>query len=377
MNRNEISEIRRRLNPEKNNITCIRGCYVNSRGEIISKFNRELISMPQEEAEKYLALFKRVLSGTLGKNLVDVVFEPYQVMDSPEHKALMQLRETQLKDDEKVDDFFAGIIGALRMEGNYLILMLHDAYDVPYKGRDDVKIDDASEEMFSYILCAICPVKPSKPALSYRAEDQLFRNREQDWIASAPDIGFMFPAFDGRASNIYSVLYYNRDINQTHDELVASIFNADMPMTCAVQRDTFNSVLENSLEDDLSYDVIQTVNEQLCELIEERKSDKNAETPTVSKREMVAMLENCGVPERRLEAFEEQYDEQFGAAADITAASIADSRQFTVRTPDVMIKVAPDHSDLIETRIIDGTRYILIRAEDGVAVNGVNISIAD
>jgi hypothetical protein len=377
MNKNEISEIRRRLNPEKNNITCIRGCYVNTRGEIISTFNRQLLSMPQEEAEKYMAIFKRALSGTPGKNLMDVVFEPYQVMDSPEHKALMELRDTRLLDDAKVDDFFAGIIGSVRMEDNYLILMLHDTYDVPFKGRDDVKMDDASEEVFSYILCAICPVKPTKPALSYSAQEQLFRNREQDWIVSAPDVGFMFPAFDDRASNIYTVLYYNRDTSQPHDELVASIFNTDMPMPAIVQKETFQSVLENALEDELSYEVVQTVNEQLCELIEERKNDKDARPLTVSKREMVAMLENCGVAEDRLEAFEERYDEEFGQAVDLTAASIADSRQFQVRTPDVTIKVNPNRSDLIETRMIDGTRYILIRADDGVEVNGVNISITE
>ena len=377
MNRNEISEIRRRLNPEKNNITCIRGCYVNTRGEIISTFNRQLLSMPQEEAEKYMAIFKRALSGTPGKNLVDVVFEPHQVMDSPEHRALMELRETRLLDDARVDDFFAGIIGSIQMDDNYLILMLHDTYDVPFKGRDDVKVDDASEEVFSYILCAICPVKPTKPALSYSAQEQLFRNREQDWVVSAPDVGFMFPAFDDRASNIYTVLYYNRDTSQPHDELVASIFNTDMPMPAVVQKETFQSVLENALEEDLSYEVVQTVNEQLCELIEERKNDKDAGPLTVSKREMVAMLENCGVPEERLDAFEERYDEEFGQMADLTAASIVDNRQFQVRTPDVVIKVNPNHSDLIETRMINGTRYILIRADDGVEVNGVNISITE
>lgn len=377
MNRNEISEIRRRLNPEKNNITCIRGCYVNSRGEIVSTFNRQLLSMPQEEAEKYLAIFKRALSGTPGKNLVDVVFEPHQVMDSPEHKALMELRETRLLDDAKVDDFFSGIIGSIRMEGNYLILMLHDTYDVPFRGRDDVKVDDASEEVFSYILCAICPVKPTKPALSYCAPEQLFHNREEDWVVAAPDVGFMFPAFDDRASNIYTVVYYNRDTAQPHDELVATIFNADMPMPAPVQKDTLRSVLENALEEDLSYEVVQTVNEQLCDLIEERKNDKDASPLTVSKREMVAMLENCGVPDERLEAFEERYDEEFGQTVELNAASIVDSRQFQVRTPDVVIKVTPGRSDLIETRMINGSRYILIRADDGVEVNGVNISITE
>lgn len=376
MNKSELSEIRRRFNPEKNNITCIRGCYVNKKGEVISKFNRELLSMPQGEAEKYLAIFKRTLSGAPGKNLMDITFDPYQVMESPEYKTLMALRETRLMDDALYDEFCEGIIGSIKMEDNYLILMLHDSYDVPFKGRDDVKMDDASEEVFSYFICCVCPVKPTKPALSYFAQENDFHNKDEDWVVTAPEIGFMFPAFDDRASNIYTAVYYTRDSAQPHDEFVATVFNADMPMPGIVQKETFQAVLEDALEDDLSYDVVQTVNEQLRGLLEEQKSDKDAEPLTISKREMTTMLENCGIPEEKVAAFEERYDEEIGKAVDLTAASLVDTRNFEVRTPDVVIKVAPDRSDLIETRVIDGTKYILIRADEGVEVNGVNIRIS-
>jgi len=374
MNRNEISEIRKRFNPDKNNITNIRGCYVDTRGEIISTFDRPVISMPQEEAEKYLAIFRKTLSGTPGRNLVDIVFEPWQVMESENHKALMSLRENKLRDDDEVEGFFTSIISSLKMDTNYLILMLADTYDVPFKGRDDVTLADASEEVFTYILCAICPVKPTKPALSYYAPENAFHSREEDWIVSAPEAGFMFPAFDDRASNIYKVVYYNRDVNQPHEEMTEALFGAQMPMPAPIQTAAFQSALEEALEDELSYEVVQTVNEQLREIADRQKTDKEAEAPTVTKGEVSLMLETCGVDPDKIEVFEQRYEEEFGVAADIPVANLV-SRTFEVRTPDVVIKVSPDKSDLIETRMIDGMKYILIPADDGVEVNGVNIKI--
>ena len=374
MNRNEISEIRKRFNPDKNNIANIRGCYVDTRGEIISTFDRPVIAMPQEESEKYLAIFRKCLSGTPGRNLVDIVFEPWQVMESENHKALMSLRENKLRDDDEVEGFFASIISSLKMDTNYLILMLCDTYDVPFKSRDDVKVDDASEEVFSYILTAICPVKPTRPALSYYAPENAFHSREEDWIVGAPEAGFMFPAFDDRASNIYKVVYYNRDVNQPHEEMTEVLFGAQMPMAAPIQTAAFQSALEEALEDELSYDVVQTVNEQLREIADRQKADKESEAATVTKGEVSLMLETCGVDPDKIEVFEQRYEEEFGVAADIPVANLV-SRTFEVRTPDVVIKVSPDKSDLIETRMIDGMKYILIPADEGVEVNGVNIKI--
>ena len=375
MNRKEISEIRRRFNLDKNAISCIRGCYVNDKREIVSMFNRPLMSFPQEEAEKYLAIFRRTLAGVPGRNLVDMVFRPDQVMDGEEHRLLTAMRNTALKVEEGVQAFYQKVIDSLEMEGNYLILLTHDAYDVPFRGRDDLKVDDASEEVFDYILCSICPVKLTKPALSYFASDNEFHDREQDWVVASPELGFMFPTFDDRAANIYNALYYTRDTATMHDEFISAIFNTDAPMPAAEQKETFQALLEDAIGDDLSYEVVQTVHEQIRSMIEEQKSDKEAEAPVVSKREVKAMLENCGVPEERVTAFEEKYDADFGATIELGAQNIVDERKFEVRTPDVVIQVNPERSDLVETRVIDGFKYLLIRADEGVEVNGVNINL--
>ena len=375
MNRKEISEIRRRFNLDKNAISCIRGCYVNEKREIVSMFNRPLMSFPTEEAEKYLAIFRRTLSGIPGKNLVDMVFRPDQVMDGEEHRLLSALRNTALKVEEGVQTFYQKVIDSLEMEGNYLILMLHDAYDVPFRTKDELKVDDASEEVFDYIMCAICPVKLSKPALSYYAEDNEFHDRELDWVVASPELGFMFPTFDDRAANIYNELYFTRDTETMHGEFISAIFNTDAPMPADEQKETFQALLEETLGDELSYEVVQTVHEQIRDMIEEQKSDKEAEPLVVSKREVSNMLQSAGVSEEHVAAFEQKYDEDFGATIDLGAQNIVNEKRFEVRTPDVVIQVNPERSDLLETRIIDGFRYILIRADEGVAVNGVNISI--
>ncbi len=375
MNRSEISEIRRRMNPDKNAISCIRGCYVNAKGEIVSMFYRPLLSFPQEETEKYLSIFRRTLSGAPGKNLVPMTFRPDQVMDGEEHHLLSALRATGLKVEEGVQKFYQRVIDSLDLEGNYLILLTYDAYDVPYHAKDEYKVDDASEEVFDYILCSICPVKLTKPALSYDASDNDFHNCEQDWIVAGPELGFMFPAYEDHAANIYSALYYTRDTSQMHDDFLSAIFHTDLPMAPDVQKEAFQSVLEDSLGDELSYEVVQTVHDQISTMIEDQKTDKQAEPLMVTKREVKAMLESCGVSEAHVNAFEEKYDEEFGETIDLGAQNIVDEKKFELRTPDVVIQVNPKRSDLLETKVIDGFRYILIRADDGVVVNGVNINI--
>lgn len=375
MNRSEIAEIRRRLNPDKNAISRLRGCYVNEKREIVATFDRSLLSFPREEQEKYLSLFKRALAGVPGRNLVDIAFRPDQVMADAAHGLLMALRNTALSVDAGVEQLCGKIIDSLDLEGNYLILMLHDAYDVPFKQADQYKADVISEEVFSYILVCVCPVKPTKPALSYCSEDNAFHSLDPDWVVSAPELGFMFPTFDDRAANIYSALYFTRDAAAMHDDFVDAVFHADAPMPAAEQREAFQAVLEDALDEDLSFEVAQTVHERFREMIEDHDRDKAAEPLVISKREVTGMLESCGVPDEKLTAFEERYDAEFGQGMELRAVNIAQPKKFEVRTPDVVVQVNPERSDLIETRVIDGFRYILIRADEGVEVNGVNISM--
>jgi len=377
MTEKEIAEIRRRIRQDKCNISHILGCYVNEKGEIISMFDQSLGLMTQEEQERYLTLLKKTLSGTAGKNLIDISFRTQQVMDSDEHKLLMALRKSSLKDGDAIQEFFLRVIQALNFDGNYLILLAADNYDVPYRSKDGEKQQDASSEVFSYILCSICPVKLTQPELSYCSDEKEFHNSKTGWVVAAPELGFMFPAFDNRAANIYNALYYTKDIAENHEEFIGAVFHTDIPMPAAEQKTTFQSVLGNALESDCSFEVVQTVHEELCGMIELHKESKVEEPLAISKKQVKSVLQACGVSDAHIDTFAEKYDAEFGEDAAVIPRNIIDNKKFEIRTPDVVITVNPERSDLVETRVINGSKYILICADDGVEVNGVSIHISD
>lgn len=376
MNEKEISEIRRRFRPDKNNITRIRGCYVNEKKEIVSEFNQSLALMSQAETEELLTIIKKTLSGTIGKNLIDIEFATRQVLEGEEHKLLMALKNSSLDDDNAVHELYGHIIQALTMEGNYLILLVFDKYDVPFYSKDGEK-QDGTSEVFSYFLCSICPVKLTKPALSYYVGESTFHNIAADWVVSPPQLGFMFPTFDDRSANIYNAVFYTHDIAENHEEFIDAVFKTETPMPAAAQKETFQSILGETIADDCNFDVVQTVHEHLSNMIEEHKANKEPEPLVISKRTVKGVLQSCGVSESHVTAFEEKYDDEFGADTEISPRNLIDTKQFEVRTPDVTIRVNPERCDLVETRIIDGVKYILVRADEGVEVNGVNISISE
>lgn len=375
MNDKEIGEIRRHLRRDRSNITKIYGCFVNDNKEIITEFSQSTGIMPENEGDKYFALFKRVLSGAIGKNLIDITFKTSQVANSPEHKLLMDLRASKLADDELLHGFFQKIIDSVVIEGNYLILMGCDSYDVPFKSKDDLSDSDKSEEVYTYIVCAICPVKQTKPNLHYVPEEKLFHDGAMNQPVSAPVLGFLFPAFDNRATNIYNALYYTHDIKVSQDALIEALFNTPVPMPAAEQKKCFEALLTTALGDECNLDVVQTVHDQLCQRIELHKEAKVPEPLMIAKADVKEALASCGVSEEHLAKFSVDYDETFGFEADLHPKNIIDSKRFEIKTPDVSIKVDPTRSDLIETRVIGGVKYIVICADENVEVNGVSIHI--
>lgn len=374
MTEKEISELRRRFNIEKTNIKCIRGCYVNEQKAIISEFNQLFGTLPKDESEELLAIIKKTLSGTIGKNLIDLEFSNQQVVDSDEHRLLMKLKDSELSDDEAAAELYRKIISTHSTEDKFLILLAFDTYDVPSYTKDEVRLED-SAEVFKYVLCSVCPVKMTKPALSYSAGDGEFRNIKVDWAISNPEVGFMFPAFDYRQSNIYNVLYYTKDPADNHEDIIAELFNTNAPMAAETQKEVFNYIFEDSISEECSYDVVQTVHEQISAMVFEHKANKEEEPLMLSKRNMTDVLEYCGVDEEHINRFAEKYDSEFGAEKKISPKNILDVKKFEVSTPDITIKVNPERKDLVQTKIIDGIKYIMIRADDNVEVNGVSINI--
>lgn len=376
MNEKEVGELRRRQRRERSNMTAIYGCYVNENKEVISEFRLSTGIMPENEADKYFAMIRKVLSGSLGRNLIDITFKTAQVAGSPEHKMLMDLR-ADLKNDELRESFYKKIIDSVVLEGNYLILLGCDSYDVPFKSKDDSFQSDSSEENFTYILCAVCPVKQTKATLHYVPEEKTFHDGAMLQQVSAPAIGFLFPAFDNRATNIYNALYYTRDVKQSQEAFVEAVFNAPIPKPAEEQKRSFEALLATSLGEDCSLDVVQTVHDELCQRIEMHKESKIPEPLTVGKEDVKEVLSSCGVSEEHVAKFSVDFEEVFGLDAQVHPKNIIDNKRFEVHTPDVSIKVSPERSDLIETRVIGGIKYILICADEDVEVNGVSIHISD
>ena len=377
MNAKELAELRRRFRADKTSISRIRGAYVNEKREIISEMDQSVAMMTETEADEILALLKKTLSGKIDTNLLDIHFTTQQVMESPQHKLLCNLRETALQDNDLVHEFYQKIIASLEIEGNYMILLASDAYDV-FTYRKDGGKDDESTEVFRYILCAVCPIKMAKPALSYYVRENCFRNIVADSMISPPALGFMFPAFDNRSTNLYGALYYTRATDNSHTEFTDAIFNAGpLPMPATEQKETFRSVLADATGEACSLPVIRSVHAQLHQAMEEHKISKEPEPLTVDKYAIRDMLGFCGVPEENIEQFEEKFDKGFGQNAALSPRNIVETNKFELKTPDVVIKVNPARTDLVETRVIDGVRYVLVRADGGVEVNGIDVKIEE
>ena len=375
MNQKEIGEIRRRIRRDRSNMTAIYGCFVNSQKEIISDFKQSTAIMPENEAEKYFGLMKRALSGSIGKNLIDITFRTAQVASSPEHKLLMDLRESGLKDDELRMQLYQKIIDSANFEDSFLILIGCDSYDVPFKSKDDEIQADASNETYRYLLCAICPVKLTKPDLRYMAQEKEFHDGGAAQVAAAPEMGFLFPAFDNRATNIYNALFYTHSPKENHQALVENLFQVQPPQPAAEQKKSFEALLTTTLAESCNLEVVQNVHEQICQSIELHKESKIPEPLLITKDQVKDALTMSGVPEQNLAKFSVEFDSVFGHEAQLHPKNIINDKRFEITTPDVSIKVNPERLDLIETRVIGGVKYILICADENVEVNGVSIHI--
>lgn len=375
MNKKEVGEIRRRFKLERNNISHIYGCYVNSAKEIVSYIDESVAMLTQEETEKYLSLLRKSLSGTLGRNLMSLSFATKQVMDSDEVRLLSALRKSELSDAALRDEFYKCIIDAVTPdESGYVILLAFDIYDVPHYGKDGSP-DDNDRDVFKYMVCCLCPVKTGKAQFGYSPDDKRFQNFPGGQLVAAPELGFMYPSFDERSANIYNALFYSRNVNEDHQDFIDAVFKTQVPMPAGAQQETFIDVMTGTLDKECSLSLMQGVHTELMERISVHKESRDPEPLSISPEDMAEILENHGVSAEQAEAFEEKCREEFGEDTELSPANIIDSRHFKLETPEVKISVDPQHVHLVETRVIDGRRYILIPADNGVELNGMRVSI--
>ena len=371
MPKQEISEIKKLLTPKNCSITRICGCYVDGEKNKKTELRQAFLALPEEEMFKYFEILRKALSGTIGKNLLTLEFPLKSEEEGGTQEFLMRLKESKLKDDVLLEQFYDKIIENYEFVGNYLILVIHDVYDVPGKTTDGIEMEDASDEIYEYLLTCICPVELSKPGLSYDAAENTFRNRVRDWVVGLPDTGFLFPAFTDRSSDIHSTLYYSKDPEDLKEGFAEQLLGCPLPLSAGGQMETFHTLIEETLGEDCDIEVVKNIHDKLTEMAEEHKEEP--EPLVLAKNEVKTILADSGVSNERLEAFDRHYDETAGESTALLANNVMNTRTFEVKTPDVVIKVSPDRTDLIETRNINGRECIVIALDGGVMVNGITV----
>ena len=375
MNKKEVAEIRRQYVPERCTIFRICGCYVDAEKNIKTTMKEAFLSLPEDDAFKYFTIFKKTLSGTVGRNLVNLDFPLEEEHEGGHQEFLLKLRNSKLKDDALVEEFYNRIIDTFPFGENYYIILIHVAYDVPGKATDGTEMYDASDNVFEYLLCSLCPVHLSKPGLGYNEAKNCIENRIQDWIVDQPMKGFLFPAFNDRYTDIHSMLYYTKNATDLQEDFLKNMFGCTrIPLDADSQKETFNCLIADTLGTDCDYSVVKNIHEILNEKIEEFKD--SPEPLELGKQDVRRLFEDSGVPDSRMEDFDQCYDEGVGEQTTFLATNIASSRKFNIETPDVVVKVNPEAADLVETRIIDGRQCLVIAINEHVEVNGISIAVA-
>ncbi len=406
MTKKDIAELKRRLKKEECTFTRLCGAYVDGNKQIVVKMNETFLNLEAEEFYKYLEIAKKTLSGTVGNNLLNLEFPLSEEEAGGRQQFLMGLKSSDFKNEELLDRFYEMIINSYDYVGNYLILLFHDAYDVMTKTSDNAKLDE-SEEVFEYILCAICPVALSKPGLGYRKDENRIGPRIRDWVVCPPDNGFIFPAFSDRSSDIHSLIYYTKDAKEPHAEFMADGLGCDPKRTATEQKVAFHSIIKNAIGEDEeeSQEILLNIQENISHYVEEHEESdvKEAEPVVVTKDTIPSLMTEINIPEAVIKQIEESYAEEFGdmpPAAEylIDAKALAANAQKkkalileeevktlkqqleekglsdeipeeSIETFDVVLRVRPTKVDQIKSEIIDGQKCLIIPLDEDESAN--------
>ena len=373
MTRKELNEIKSQYTLEDCGILRLCGCYVDGERKKITQFNENFLNLPEEEKHNYFDIFKKTLSGTPGKNLVDMKFNVDAYADEGARTFLMNLRDSGLKDDRLLNEFYDRIINNYSYVGNYLILLINQVYDIPAVTTDNIEMDDASDEVYSYILCSICHVNLSKPGLGYDEEDNNFHDKKQNHMVDVPDVGFLFPAFNKRSADEDMTLFYTKDVSEFEDGLIDCLLDCAVPLPAKQQKETFTSLVNEALGEEADLEIVKNIHENLEQIIEEKKQESPAPV-MLDKTEMKDLLEKSGVKEEKLENFEEHFEMAAGEHGKLVASNVSSGKKFEVKTPDVVIKINSDKTDIVSTQVIDGRQCLVIQIDERLEVNGISVN---
>lgn len=416
MTKKDVLELKRRFKKSECTFTRLCGCYVNGEKEIVLNIGETFLNLEEEEFYKYLDIAKKTLSGTVGNNLLELIFPLEEEEPGGKQQFLMGLRESGLKNEGLLESFYQHIIDTYDYAGNYLILIFHDAYDVMRKTSDNNKLDE-SEEVYEYLLCAICPVTLSKPALGYLESENRIGPRIRDWVVGAPENGFVFPAFTDRSTDIHSIMYYTRNPKDPHPEFMELGLGCDPKPTATEQKETFKCIINNAIapieQEEGHY--FMEIQENLNSLIEEKEAidDNSCEPLLLTSHTIQEVLVESGIPEDVTSVIERSYTEEFGDTpphvehlidSKALAANVHRKREKElvqqvqtlqqkleetqqddtqpVTLPadelsedyDVILNVKPEKVDQISSQIIDGKKCLVIPIDENehATVNGID-----
>lgn len=410
MDKKGVAELKRRFTKENCTFTRLCGCYVDAGKNKVVDLSETFLNLEDEEFYKYLEIAKKTLSGTIGNNLLELNFPLDEEAAGGRQQFLLGLRESKLKNPELLERFYDMVIESYDYTGNYLILLFHDAYDVMTKTTDNNALDE-SEEVFEYLLCAICPVQLSKPGLGYREDENRIGPRIRDWVVSVPDSGFLFPAFTDRSTDIHSLMFYTKDTKAPHAEFMELGLGCGARRTATEQKMTFHSIVKQAYGDDVekSGEVLMEIQQNLNDLVEEKAELE--EDPVVLTPELLTnVMEESGVAPEKAEKIGKTCAEEFAEEAPL-AENVVDSKALAaneqiqkekelaaqvevlqqqlkekkieeeadevVKTYDVVLRVKPEKVSQIKSEVINGQKCLVIpMAEDEHAnVNGVNTQV--
>lgn len=371
MTKQEINEIKKLFTQNNCSITRICGCYVDGEKNKKTELKQAFLALPEEEMFKYFEILRKNLSGTPGKNLLNLDFPLASEAEGGTQEFLLKLRDSKLKDDEILEAFYDKIIETYEYVGNYLILVIHDVYDVPGRTSDGIGMEDASDEIYEYIMTCICPVNLSKPGLSYNAVENTFQNRIRDWVVGLPETGFLFPAFNDRGADLHSALYYSKNSEELKESFVEQLLGCPLPLSAGGQKETFQALIEETLGETCELTVVKNIHEKLTEMVEEHKEEP--EPLVLDKNEVKTLFASSGVANEKLAEFDRHFDETAGEDTSLLVNNVFNTRTFEVKTPDVVIKINPERTDLIETQTINGRECLVIELGGSIEVNGITV----
>lgn len=371
MNNSDVLEIRKRFKKEKTTIGRVTGCYVTGADKQIKTYiDTDFVDLEEAEQFKYIEIIKKGLSGVLNKNLLSLKFKDEAQGAGGQQQSLLALKNSELKNKDMLEAFYQQIIDTYYYVGNYLILLIHDVYDVITKTEDKMALDE-SEEVYSYVLCCICPVNLSKPGLSYHEEENRIANRNRDWVVDMPDAAFLYPAFNDRSSDVNEVLYYVKNIEEMHGELIDNVLGCIEVVPSTVEKEIFNQIVEEVINDAPGYDtfeVVRSINSQLNDMVENMVF---SEPMTIQKEDMVDLMVKSGLKEEHIPIVEEKFEKATGEDVKLHIDNIREKKNFEVKTDDMQIKVKSESADIVEIRVIDGRKCLVIPMNSDIEVNGI------